>query len=168
MKSLCLILLLLSVLGCKHRGTKEANASNEGKWTVSGWYVRPEIQDREGDHWEPDKKAGGMTNVSASKRATEQGESYLKGFDAYIAARTDHELFDMLATTERSYNRAEYQVAWTGNEIILDELRKRSERDSLVFPREEDYNEVYVFTGSGGPAYSIADVIHGLQLRKKK
>ena len=142
--------------------------SNEVKWTISGWYVRPEIQDREGDHWEPAEKAGGMTNVSVGKRAFEEAESYLKGFDKYLAARTDRELFDMLATSGRNYNRAEYPVAWMGNEIILDELRKRSERDSLVCPRQEDYNEVYVFTGSGGPAYSISHVIRGLQLRKKK
>jgi hypothetical protein len=167
MKILRLILLVLSVSGCKHRGTQVTTASNESQWTVSGWYIRPEIEDQKGDHWELSKRLGIRINTSADERSFEQAVAYLKGFDKYLAKRTDRELFDMLATTKRNYNNAEYPVACRGNEMILDEIWRRYDRGLMVLPREEDYKDIGLYTGDSGPSITISDIIHGLPIRKK-
>lgn len=161
MKSLFLMLILWGIVGCKDRGHQGADATSSGPWTVSGWYIRPDIEDNEGDSWKS-VKDGPPTNTSAEERGAKQAEAYLVGFDKYVAARKDLELFEMLATSERNYNRVEYRVASDGNQIILDELQERHDRGHLMLPREGDYRDKDVFTGVGGPLCPISSLIHSL------
>ena len=48
-----------------------------------------------------------LTNSSANQRAIKESEAFLNGFDKYVAARTDLELFTMIAPLGRAYNGAE-------------------------------------------------------------
>ena len=56
-----------------------------------------------------------------------------------------------------------YWVASMGNDVILHELYERRGMRSLELPREEDYTDVGVFTGGGGPFILITDIIHSLR-----
>lgn len=151
MRHAWVILLLPCLVTCREPPERVDLIEQPKKWTVSGWCTLLDIENQDADEWSPLKGAGPLVNRSAYGRSFEQSKNYLRGFDSYVATLSDHDLIEMLAKTDRSYNRAEYWVALNGNKIITEELCRRRERGPLEVDGIGDYEGVSLYTGPSGP-----------------